>query len=279
MNTKGFAPLALVLVIAGFLIVGGGVWYFLHPNSSPLQNQKIGGDKDSTIADSLSGTSSQPASSDIFIISPKNNDSFKPGEKVVVKLSVPAGVKDIGFIISSKLGLKEIIKPPYESEFIVPDNIIGGVDIGVIGGKLENGKTVQGGLIYNGSVRINIQTSQRLTQLTLGHSDPPGESIIIAILPGDQPGSNHVSGLIVTGIFSDGTKKNLTDKNTGTTYSIDDTSIAYVNTNNMMVSKKYGETFLKISNSGIEIKIPIRVLCWNIDQDPNACKGLPEYSY
>ena len=106
MNRKGFAPIILVLVIAGLLVLGGGLWWYT--NQQPL----------------------------FYVISPSEGQIFAPGEMVKVTISLRPGVTLTRVDVDSPVGSSFIDSPTTTTVslgFKVPVDYTGPVNLAITG--------------------------------------------------------------------------------------------------------------------------------------------------
>ncbi|GAB4295228.1 MAG: hypothetical protein Kow0090_10080 [Myxococcota bacterium] len=120
-----------------------------------------------------------------------------------------------------------------------------------------------------GTTMIVVSNSGKTDTVTVEVTETTVYLVSISATPDTvRVGIGGTQQLKVTGKYSDGSQKDLTKGSTGTTYQVNDTTVAGVTVDGLVTGKKQGNTHVVVSNSGkifyvwVEVKQESAVLVW-----------------
>jgi len=181
----------------------------------------------------------------IRIVSPTEGALFHPGDEVQVQVEVSNS--DAVVLVATSTGSSGLIdRAPYSFGFTIHNDAIGSVTI-------DAAAMDDVGFIGSHEVSVKIAVSATLTGMAIlpevSFSDSTVHSFVGIQLP-----------LTVSGVFSDGVTRDITDAGTGTQYSSQNTAVLEISPDGVIIGKSPGTANVSVSNSGFAANVSFSIL-------------------
>jgi pimeloyl-ACP methyl ester carboxylesterase len=181
----------------------------------------------------------------VRITSPSEGALFRPGDEVTIVVSPQEG-RTISFVaifagIGRGLVQSELIElPPYMVKFKIPLPYLGAYPIAVMA-RDSNGNEAYA------EINTIVQSNAQLQRIEVSPSSVSLSS------------KGSFKRLEVSGQFSDGVKRDLTTKTTGTTYVSDNANVVQVSENGVITAVDQGSAIVRVTNQNQSVDIPVNV--------------------
>lgn len=178
----------------------------------------------------------------LVISAPEDGQTVAAGSSITVTVE-PAGSFDARRVmLLSKVGVRTLEKGPFEFELQVPENHIGPLELSA------TGEDASGNFATTDPIVVMVEAYSKLVALELA----PNEVYLNGI--------NDRRQLRVTGEYTDGVSRDLTDPAKGTTFSSADPAIATVSDKGILRPHSNGVTTVIASNGGFQASMRVEVL-------------------
>lgn len=179
----------------------------------------------------------------ITITEPDPNATFHPGDEITITAVPNAGVnvQAVMITIGDGSGHSALVEQaPFTTTFTIADSFVGPLTY-TVAARDDAGNVS----ITDGSNAV--QSSATVQSLTVTPSPLTFSTI----------GATHQ--LHVTGSFSDGVDREISDPSTGTTYSSDNSNVANVDNNGLVTASGSGNTLIRIRNGSVSTQAVAQV--------------------
>jgi len=188
------------------------------------------------------GASAELTEGGIRIVAPAPGQPVAPGATVQVRIESVAPFTASRVLLLSRIGVQVLDQPPFEYTLSVPEDHAGALEISAIS------EDAAGSYATAEPVTVSGQITAALTNLVL--------------LPGNVflNGFDDRRQLTLTGEFSDGIERDLTDPSTGTGYSSSDSTIVSVSGGGILRPHKDGVATIIAGNDGLQDSVTVEVM-------------------
>lgn len=182
----------------------------------------------------------------VVIVSPSAGSVFQSGDQVTVTLDSVAPFEAEDVLLGSRFAVTEMTGPPFTSSFEIPIEFVGRFDISAYA------KDDQGNIALSAVVEIDVEA--------------PGELLGLAAYPPRMylRGPSDRQQITVTGDFSDGVQRDLTDESAGTIFVSSDTSVVEVTSQGLAIPRGDGLVTVVVQNGGLEHSMTIEVSSFDL---------------
>lgn len=191
----------------------------------------------------------------LTITEPKPGAVFRPGDKVTIKIQTATGenIHEI-FFTAAKMN-KYVIdsQPPFEFQFVIDSNFTGTEEI-VAAAKLTDGTNV------DAEVQIVVVLPSNIISKSI--SVYPTFVVLSKLPPSSDPNRVRIAeteNLKVSGMYSDGIKREITSSTTGTTYTSSDEKIAKVSSEGEITAQAVGTVNITVKNGDLKAVVKVIV--------------------
>ena len=195
---------------------------------------------------SLLVTGSTPG---ITVASPVEDSTYQPGNTVAVSVDVDPALQATEILmwpkISSGIPSLHLTGPPFSGNIVLPHDVAGSYSLDFM--VLDATKNVIGGA----GVLINVVPRDMPAELT-----PVVYSMHLNLPNNDTEGMRRLG---VQGRYANGTNRDLSDPQVGTSYTSTNTSIATVDANGVVMPLSDGITFIRIEHKGLQTFTEVQV--------------------
>ena len=175
----------------------------------------------------------------IKIVEPSDGQIFASGAEIRIVVQPVEGFVVEQVLLGPSFDSRIIYEAPFEATFTIPEDRIGDMDVSAMG------KSVSGEYVKD-KITVKILPNEALQSIRL---DLP----MIVLNQGKS------WSLYVEGVYPNDLIRDVTDKSTGTSYVSNDLGIVTVTEDGLVEAKGAGEATIKISNSGINLNVPVIV--------------------
>jgi pimeloyl-ACP methyl ester carboxylesterase len=179
--------------------------------------------------------------SGLEIVVPAPDTVIEPGDNVVVLVNAIEGFVPEAMLIFCNYDAVIVDHAPFIATLAVPIESLGALSVAAIA------YDVNGDWALSDTVGVQIETEAEL----IGLSVSPDELHFSGLLPN--------LSVTVTGLFSDDVPRDLTSSALGTTYVVDDASVAAVSPDGLVTAIGLGDTFVTAWNGGFSADVAIYV--------------------
>lgn len=178
----------------------------------------------------------------IKISEPSDGSVFQSGDSVVVVMESVAPFQAQSVALLSEFAVMEDASPPFEFVVEIPDDFVGRSSISAMG------KNDSGGFAEARAVEIIVESPAELTGVSISSSD-----IYLN-------GLNDRRELGVSGQYSDGKSRSISESNGGVSFVSSDPSILTVSESGIVVPKRNGTVTITARSGNFEDSIAATVL-------------------
>ena len=175
----------------------------------------------------------------IKITEPINNSTVTPGQEVSITVEPVNGFEPKEVLIVTPFLVNTLTTSPFTTVFTLPDDKAGIIEIAAAGKNSLNE-------IVNDSVTLNIGQTANLESLEAEPRD-----IFL-----DVDGQIQI---ITYGIYSDGVKRDITEKDKGTSYAPSDANVAKVDEDGFVSAISEGKAIITVTNLDKQTEVSLMV--------------------
>jgi hypothetical protein len=204
------------------------------------------GQREALSSSGRASTTSDDDGGGVQILSPTEGSVFESGDSVFVTIESVAPFEAHSVLLLSEFDVSEDSEPPFEFILDIPVDFVGRSTISGLG------KNASGGLADAGSVEIVVESSAKLTGISLSPRDVY------------LNGLNDRRQLRVIGQFADGQERAMSDLNDAVSFVISDPSVLSVSESGVLIPKNGGSATVSVRSGDFADSMTVEVL--NVDQ-------------
>lgn len=220
-------------------------------NTALDEAERFGRAKTAALLRAKGARKGKSVSHGLKITSPKDGDHFIEGDTVKVTVRPTGNASELVFVAffialsdNESPCMKEIHRPPYKCSFKLPPGSAPRVHISAIGRTFKEA-------VYSDSIELSVGM-------------PSGVTLKELKLYPDDRSIDFVKGITsekvyVSGLYSDGTKRDLNSSASGTLYESSNPKVVTVDAEGLLRRGEGGQTFITIRNGDKQAKVEVIV--------------------